>query len=45
MDHRYFLNEEAGREVPAEEATSDFAERFGEHTLWKRWRSLLGLDH
>ena len=45
MDHRYFLSEEAGRDVPAEEATSDFAERFGEHTLWERWKALLGLDH
>jgi hypothetical protein len=44
MDHRYFLSQEAGREVPAEEASSDFAERFGGHTLWERWKHLLGID-
>lgn len=43
MDHRYFLSEEAGQEVPAEVASSDFAERFGEHTLWERWKRLLGM--
>lgn len=42
IDHRHFLSAEAGQEVPAEEAGSDFAERFGEQTLWERWKRLLG---
>lgn len=37
MDHRYFLSQESGREVPAAEASSDFAGRFDERTLWERW--------
>jgi hypothetical protein len=43
MDHRYYLSTEAGQEVPAEVASSDFAERFGEQTLWERWKRLLGI--
>ena len=44
MDHRYFLSQEAGRDVPAEEASSDFAEHYGEQSLWERWLHLLGLE-
>jgi len=43
MDHRYFLSQEAGQEVPAEEASSDFAGRFDERTLWERWLQVFGL--
>jgi len=43
MDHRYFLSQEAGQEVPAEEASSDFAGRFDERTLWERWLQAFGL--
>lgn len=43
MDHRHFLSQQAGEDVPAEVASSDFAERFGEHTLWERWKQLLGI--
>lgn len=43
MDHRHFLSAETGQEVPAEVASCDFAERFGEQTLWERWKRLLGM--
>ncbi len=31
MDHRYFLIQEAGGEIPPEEASDDFVRRFGKH--------------
>lgn len=40
MDHRHFLIQETQQEVTVEEASSDFAERFGERTLWKSWLDL-----
>jgi hypothetical protein len=38
VDERiYSLSQEAGQEVSAEEASSDFSERFAEVSLWERW--------
>ncbi len=37
MDHRHYLSQESGQEVPAEQASNDFAERYSEQTLWERW--------
>jgi hypothetical protein len=42
MDHRYFLSQAAHEEVTAEEASSDFAARYGEHTLLEWWQDLWG---
>jgi len=42
MDHRYFLSQEFHGEVTAEEASSDFAARYGGHTLWEWWQDLWG---
>ncbi|MBC7264564.1 MAG: DUF4032 domain-containing protein [Chloroflexi bacterium] len=34
MDHRYYLSETYGADVGAEEAIRDYAEKFGQHSLW-----------
>jgi hypothetical protein len=44
MDHRYYLSQEYGHDVGAEQATRDFAGRFGRQNLlrWvtQRWQTL-----
>ena len=41
MDHRYYLQQQYGREVGSEEAATDFAERFAGSSTWRAWQRAL----
>ena len=42
IDHKHYLKEEYGREVPAEEAATDYAEHYSERPALKRIGDVIG---